>query len=268
MQKTLDHLNFIIKHSGETQNHLDSKDLNQIQYFCIGMLERLGGSSLAVRELLPKINANPTLDFSCGLILRSFLLDYLVIVILYKIIYENDLEKREFEEAKKKVETFCNECLSDGLPQTLTYIKAAVEAKILTPEKEKEIYNNMARNYKIFFEPHDADGTLPILKNKKQINARELFKEIANHPDISNLAIVYDLYVYYSKYDHFGIMYFDIIREKHTDKLAKISKAIELQIAAQSLLHFALRLYSNNDSFLESQSNIAADYLMTKVVEE
>lgn len=266
MQKSLDHLDFIIKNSSTTQTYLEGKELDAIKMFCACMLERLNNVSKGVKELLPKINSIPTLDFSCGLILRSSMLDYLLTIAIYKIIYENERDNIDFFTGKERVEEFCHNALSDGLPQTLAFIKAAVESKILTSEKEKEIYNNLKYNYPKFFIEGNNDETGPILKSKKKVNARELFKDIANHPDISDLAFVYDLYVYFSKYDHFGILYYDIIRVSHIDKLNLFSKSIELMVNAQAFLHLALRLYSDDDKILIHQSEVSTNYLMSNIM--
>lgn len=266
MQKTIDHLNFINSHCIETERYLNKESLSLIQYTCIGLLERLSSSALALSVLLPLINTKQNIDFSCGLILRSSILDYLIVLNIYIHVLEKENSENPIEEDKDPVLAFCTKCLADGLPQTFSYINAAKKAGVISPQQQEIIFNNMAKNYAVFLESHPGDGSTPKTKSKHLINARDLFIKIADHPDIKDFAKIYDSYVGYSKYDHFGVMYFDVIRQTHLQKLAQISKAVEHLVGSQSFLHMILRLHSSNDKFLNNQSDIAAKYLFDNII--
>lgn len=266
METSFQHLNFVIDHCGKTSQHLDKKDLNSIQFFCIGLLERLSSSSLALKVLLEKINGNPPLEYACGIILRSTLLDALIVLNLYNILMENEASKKTYAEKEQIVKEFCDTLLSDGLENTLKYIKAAKDVNIITQQQLADTYKNFVAARQIFFEPYANDGSMPVVKNKKYYNPTDLFKRIANNPELKELSKIYDSYLFFSKYDHFGILYYEVSRQKYTDQLERISKGIELFIMTQSILHFALRMYSGNDTFLNSQSDTAVQYLWDKIL--
>lgn len=265
MQKTIDHLNFITSHCLETERYLNESELRIVQYTCIGLLERLNSSALALSMLLPLINTNQNLDFSCGIILRSSILDYLIVLNMYIHLLDDEKNERPFDGANNSLLTFCYKCLGDGLPQTFAYVNAAKEVGIITQEKREAIFNNMAVNYKVFLESHPGDGSTPKIKIKQRITARQLFIDIAEHPEIKDFARIYDSYVGYSKYDHFSTLYFDVSRLTHIQKISQISKAVEHLIDSLSFLHMILRLHSGDDKFLNLQSDVASKYLFENV---
>lgn len=266
MQKTIDHLKFINSHCIITERYLNEQSLSLIQYACIGLLERLSSSALALSSLLPSINEKQNLDFACALILRSSILDYLIVLNMYIHLIEKEDNENSIDDDNDPVLAFCVKCLTDGLPQTFSYINAAKKVGIISSEKQESIFNNMGISYAIYLEPHPGDGSTPKTKCKQVINARELFIKIADHPDIKDFAKIYDSYVGYSKYDHFGVLYFDVSRLPHDQKLAQISKAVEHLVGSQSFLHMILRLHSSDDKFLNNQSDIAAEYLFKNII--
>ncbi|MBK7884417.1 MAG: hypothetical protein IPJ81_11985 [Chitinophagaceae bacterium] len=263
MDKSIQYLEFIIVHSGTSQ-HLKNKELNIVQFFCIGLLERLKNTSLALKALLDKINSNPSLEFACGIIIRSALLDKLIVLNLYEVLSKNQTTSITESEKEEIVKNFCEEMLSDGLAHTLKYVKAAKDVNLITHKKLLEIFKNFVSKHKIFFEPYANDGSMPVVKYK-YTSPEKLFKKLANTP-LKALSNIYDTYLFFSKYDHFGILYYEVSKQKYIEQLDRISKAIELFVGTQSILHLALRMYSGNDSFLNEQSDITAQYLDVKIL--
>lgn len=265
MEETINHLEFIISHTGKTSKHLDNSELTSTQLFCFGLLERLQNASLALKILLQTISCNPSLEFSCGIILRSCLLDSLIALNLYKILLDNEKGSKSEEEKENNVKEFCEENLSDGLSATIKYISAAKDANIITQSQLKETFKNMANNYSTFFKPYPDDGSIPLLKYSKYYAPAELFKNLANSQELKELTKIYDEYLFFSKYDHFGILYYEVARQNFSEQMERIKKGIELFIGTQSILHFTLLKYSRDDTFLSNQSNIATEYLHTKI---
>lgn len=267
MDTSLQYLDFVISHSNKTSLYLDKKNLNSIQFFCIGLLERLASSALALKILLEKINNNLSLEYACGIILRSTLLDTLIVFNLYNILIDNEASEKTKDEKEQIVKRFCDTILSDGLDNTLKYIKAARDVNTITQQQLEDTYRNFVLKHQNFFEPYSNDGSKPVLKNEKYYSPAELFKKIANSPHLKDLSKIYDSYLFFSKYDHFGILYYEVSRQKYIEQLNRISKGVELFIGTQSILHLTLRMYSNNDSFLNHQSEIAAQYLWDKILD-
>lgn len=267
MNKTNEFLDFIIDQHERTSRHLHQKDLNSIQFFCIGLLERQANAAKALRVLIKEIHQNPALEYSCGIILRSVLLDTLLALKLYSLVLENDAGNKTDAEKEAVIKGYCDTILSDGLENTLTYIKAAKDVGIITGQQHTDTMNNFAKKYERFFKPHPQDGSKPQLKITTFFSPAQLFKQIAANPKLKQLAKLYDSYLYFSKYDHFGIMYYEVARQPYYEQWGRIKRGIELFVGTNSILHTVLRMYSGNDPFLIKQSNEAAKYLMDEILD-
>lgn len=265
MQDIFDHLDFIIGHVEKTNQYLNGKQLNSIQFFSATLLERLSKAAKGLKVLLSGINSNQDLEFSCGIILRSSLLDILIVQNLYKILIENEESTKSEAEKEEVVKDFCDKMLADGLENTVKYIKAAKDVNIINQQQLADTYKNFVSNYQKFFEPYANDGTLPKPKYNF-ISPDKLFKQLANTPKLKELAKIYDSYLFFSKYDHFGILYYETSRQSYLEKLNRIRRGVELFIGTQAILHLALRMHSGNDAFLNEQSNAAAQYLSDKIL--
>lgn len=265
MQDIFDHLDFTISHVEKTNQHLNGKQLSSIQFFSATLLERLSKAAKGLKALLSDINNNQDLEFSCGIILRSSLLDILIVQNLYKILIENEESTKTEIEKEEIVKTFCDKMLADGLENTVKYIKAANDVGIINQQQLTDTYKNFANKYQKFFEPYANDGTAPKPKYTF-ISPDKLFKQLANTPKLKELSKIYDSYLFFSKYDHFGILYYETSRQSYLEKLNRIRRGVELFIGTQAVLHLALRMHSGNDAFLNEQSNIAAQYLSDKIL--
>lgn len=267
MQDIFEHLDFTISHVEKTNQYLNGKQLNSIQFFSATLLERLAKASKGLKALLSVINNNQDFEFSCGIILRSSLLDILIVQNLYKILIENEESTKTEAEKEEIVKEFCDKMLADGLEKTVKYIKAARDVNIINQQQLTDTYKNFVNNYQKFFEPYANDGTVPKIKAKYAfVSPDKLFKYLANTPKLKELSKIYDSYLFFSKYDHFGVLYYETSRQSYLEKLNRIRRGVELFIGTQAILHLALRMHSSNDTFLNEQSRIAAQYLSDKIL--
>src|SRR5690606_22075959 len=108
---------------------------------------------------------NPSLEYACGIILRSTLLDALIVLNLYQILIDNEASTKTGAEKEQIVKDFCDTLLSDGLENTLKYIKAAKDVNIITQQQLSDTYKNFVAARQIFFEPYANDGSMPVVKN-------------------------------------------------------------------------------------------------------
>lgn len=265
MQDIFDHLDFTISHVEKTSQYLNTKQLNSIQFFSATLLERLSKVAKGLKVLLSDINNNQELEFSCGLILRSSLLDILIVQNLYIILIENGESTKTEVEKEEIVKDFCDKMLADGLENTVKYIKAARDVNIINQQQLADTYNNFVKTYSKFFKPYANDGTVPKPKYTF-ISPDKLFKNLANTPKLKELSKIYDSYLFFSKYDHFGVLYYETSRQSYLEKLNRIRRGVELFIGTQAILHLALQMHSGNDIFLNEQSHIAAQYLSDKIL--
>lgn len=103
-----------------------------------------------LKDLTRKINANQSLEYACGIILRSTLLDALIVLNLYNILIDNEASTKTDAEKEQIVKEFCDTLLSDGLENTLKYIKAAKDVNIITQQQLADTYKNFVAARQIF----------------------------------------------------------------------------------------------------------------------
>jgi hypothetical protein len=266
METIKQHLDFLQKTSGETCSYLYPKELSSIQTFCLGLLERLSHTTLTLKTLFLEMEKELKHEFSAGILTRALLLDTLIDMNLFKLIKDAEAAGKPEAEIESLVKEFCETILSDGLEKTFAYLKSAKDFGFIDEQQLKNSYNNLAVVHKPFLNPHPGDGSKPDLKHKQFYAPTKLFQNLANTLDLKKVATLYDTYLYFSKYDHFGIMYYQVVREDHGKKLKIYLNAIEAFVAAQGLLHVVLAKYSANDDFLNSQAGLTNKYLLEKVI--
>lgn len=254
------HLNFIIKNSTEVCNHLYGKELSLTPTFCLGIIERLCHSSKTIKSLLEKIELVPSHESSVGIILRTLLLDTLMGMNLFKIYCDSEVEGDSQEIIYEKSSIFCAINLSDGLSKTLSYLTDAKKYGYINEEQLKEAYKNTVTSKSYFFEPYHNDGTVPVLRHRKYFSPQKLFEVLASDPNMKKTASIYDAYLYFSKYDHFGIMYYEIIRMDKMEKQRIYIEAFEALVAHLTFLIIILLKTFEKDEFLKVKAMQVNEY--------
>jgi len=206
----------------------------------------------------------PELEYSCGITIRSVLLDMLLGLNFYKLLKDNLPKNLSDEEMKVLVMEFSQKALSDGLDNTAKYLDLAKKFGYLDEAKLKEYYNNFAIKYKGYLKPHSENGEMPETKYGIGSSPTFLFKQIANDSDMKDIASIYDLYLYYSKYDHFGIIYFETRAFTIQERVDRVKRAISLFVNHCANLFDILERVSQKDQFITAQYNIAMEYLASK----
>lgn len=259
-QQHFDHLEFIINNSTEVSNHLYGKELSLTQTFCLGIIERLCHSTKTLKTLFEKIETEPSHEYSIGIIVRALLLDTLTGMNLFKIHCDSEANKDTEEVNDKKSSLFCEINLSDGLSKTLSYLSNAKKYGFIDKEQLKESYKNTVASKSYFFEPYLNDGTIPVLKHKKYFSPQKLFEILASDANMKKTASIYDAYLYFSKYDHFGIMYYEIIRMNKDEKQRTYLEAFEGLVAHLTFLIVILNKTFKTDNLLTAKATQANDY--------
>lgn len=265
MENSIKHLGFIIEQFEKINAHFRGRNLTNIQFFAITMFERLAKVSKGLRTLLNNVENENDLEFSCGIILRSSILDMLIVKNVYKIIIEGEGSAKNENEIQQDVQDFCNKVIADGLDNTIKYIKVAKDVGIIDQQKMIDAYTIFVNKYKDYFEPYLFDGSLPKCKYEF-IAPEKLFKGLANNSEMKKLSQIYDAYLLFSKYDHYGVLYYEASRMPIEKKLFRIKSTIELMVFTKSILHYLLRLFSNDDHFLNEESKTSSKYLHDNIV--
>lgn len=263
--KSIKHLDFFCVTIPLTLNHFDRTETKPAQFFALGLLRRLLHSSKSLKILLKNFTRNQEVAFSVGIIIRSLLLDMLISLNFYKLIKDNLANGFSMEEIEIKLTEFCEKILSDGLKQTVEYIEQSVGLGFNSKEDVAQAFNNFAKNYQYFFTPHIGDGTKPKTKYKEPPKAKQLFKNLAEDKDMRWISGVYDSYLYYSKYDHFGILYYDIIHENLGEKIRMIDRSVGLLTRHCTILYETLDRYSKNDPCIKEEYEKVAAYMYNTI---
>jgi len=261
MDKPHKHTDFFVNHISKTLNHFNDKEVNEIQLFIIGLLQRLKHTSTQLKITFRNIVTIPELEFSAGISVRALLFDTLIALNLYKILAEAEnagTSQKEIEEIAKK---YCIQMLADGLTTTINYAELSKNVGFIDEAKLKVSYNNFAISYKDYLEDHLGDGSKPKVKFKKAPKTTELFIQLAMTTELKEISKIYDAYVFYSKYDHFGILYFDILKISLEDRFIHLKKSIRILVGHQVNLFSILNKFSNGDKFVEEQYKISENYL-------
>jgi hypothetical protein len=237
-------LNYTITKTDELLSHFNNTSGNEIHFFCLHMLERLNFSSVGLSTIAKEILIKTQLEYSAGIILRTVLLDYMIVLNAQVIIVKNLQTPIELHE---KLKNFCSIMLSDCINHTINSIK-----KLRIPQKDlKKIYTGIVQAYPDDFEQYNNDGSCPIVKEKKSFPNGKLFEDIFNSKEFRKYSDVYQAYLFYSKYDHFGKMYYDLLRHDFKNRFFKLNESVKVFPRKIMFVTLILIILYPNDKFLE-----------------
>ena len=184
-------------------NHVEVNHNLQIFHGCLG---RFVHNLDSVHILLEHYPANRNVETAIGLAIRASLLDFMTIAYLFT--YSADATK-DNPEAHNKYETEIQTLIGDHLYNFIPYIKLMRDKNFINQGVYKTIIKNMWVHFPHAFNTNEIDYERPeqkLLIIKKFKSPKELFLRMSNHPLTKDLAGIYDLYSYYSKYEHFGVL--------------------------------------------------------------
>ena len=158
-------------------------------------------------------------------------------------------------------EKFANEMLADGLKFTLNYFDQAKNCGLISAQELKDNYNDLAKRFKPFFEQHNSDGTKPVIKYSKYYSPEALFSNVYQEKEMREISKFIDLYQFYSKYDHFGILYFDLVRQPMAQKIENVHRVVIGMVIHLFTLISALNYLDNSDTFYIEKLKVMAKYI-------
>lgn len=181
-------------------------DYGLIVFAFINYLERFTHNLEAINILLREYKNKPNIETSIGLTIRASLLDF--IVITYLSTYQADIVSKDDKENEAKFNKQFDGLMAEQVHYTLKYLKLAKDVGQIKNDEYKIAIENTCFTYSFLFKNKTIDYQNPEknLINTELKSVKDYFKRIHNHPLTKKFSIVYDLYTYYSKYEHFGIM--------------------------------------------------------------
>jgi hypothetical protein len=198
-------------------DYFNGKDVNFIQEFCICAIHRLKQSAIALKVLISRAEENQSLEYACAILIRSVLSDGLHI--LNAIIICKDGNDEEF---RKNLEVFCFSSLADSINHLIQNVRKSTNA-----ENKEQIYKGVRDYYLRFLEPHgNAKGEPKVQERACNVSNSELAKRIKKDKDLGKYSFVYEAFLYYSKYEHFGCIYHDFQANGFHAQINKIKKLI------------------------------------------
>lgn len=264
MNDSQKHLDFFIQLIPKMLLHFQEREINSIQKFSLGLLDRLLKVSLSLKVIIQKIDTTPELEFSAGIIVRAMILDMLIGLNFYKLLKDCLSKNLTNDAIKYLLQEFCNRALADGLDSTAKSLKLAKDLGYISSSQLEEAFNNFGHNQKKFLNTHLGKGEMPESKYGKGDSPSVLFKNIACDSAMKNIAGMYDLYLFYSKYDHFGILYFETLDISHNENKERLTKAIRLFVNHCANLYDIIERVSEKGEFITSQLKTVEVYLDQK----
>ncbi len=244
-------LNFIYKNSNVIINHHENKKTSTIQLFCLTMLRRLNESCFSLAYIFEILKQNEKVEFPIGVQCRVLIADSLISMDLFRIM--TSLENEGNEKIEAELKKVCDIYLSDGLQHTITYYKDNKNFK--TKEETDLAYKELVKRFKYFFEPYNSVDQEPKLKflNKETrdvLNVKKTFERLAKNEQTKTIANIYESYSYFSKYDHFGIMYLDFANHDLDRKLDIYNKSLVIFSMHFNFILTIFKKYTSEDEII------------------
>jgi len=181
--------------------------------FILEVLKRFNANSIAVNNLLVLLKNNFTLIHPIGLLIRSSLLDFIMLMYLNSKNNSEIINDKEWIESQLKI-IFCNQ---------LEYIQKDFN----NSKKINSNYNVNSSNDLLVekFPDFFIKGTYK-LRFKKAKSTIEMIEEMKNNSYTKPFVGVYERWSFYSKYEHYGVLTYDIQRVDEIIILSGIAKSI------------------------------------------
>ena len=192
-----------IKIGTSALNKFPTSEYEILIFTFINYLERFTFSLESIEILLNNFKKKPNVETAIGLIIRASLLDFMTITFLSS--YQADI-KPDNPNGQKDFDKHLDALVSDQIHNTIKYLELVKKSKLITQEEFELTIKNLNHTYSFLFNGVDLIDPSSMLKIKMFVSTKQIFTRIHNHPLTKKFAMVYDLYTYYSKYEHFGIM--------------------------------------------------------------
>ena len=187
-------------------NQNSYKNQSPENYLFLKILERFTINLDSTKVLLAEIDKRTYREFSIKLILRTSLLDFIILSYLGNLITKinapDDYKNEEkYQEGINKI--LCEQAMYDFKNLKLLLSKGVIS----NDEYEKKI-QIIFSVFKIYISGKNIDLKNPekSLKYNKFLSIVEMFKQLSENDITKKFANVYELYHKFSKYEHIGLL--------------------------------------------------------------
>ena len=234
---------------------IPTADFQNYTFILINFLQRFNGAFQSISILLNRYKNNPNIETSIGLIIRASLLD--CIVLSYIGTYADDLQSDNITN-KHKFEEIINEFMSDQLNYVLKHLRLLKKCNQISSYEFQEELNLAYSNFKYLFNLDIIDEANPIenLICKQVKSITHYYTRISSHSLTKDCSKnLYNLYIYYSKYDHFGSMTHFLQSHNIEYNFTRILIALQHLIFGFKSSLNSLQL-PNNDSIIKEKKTL------------
>ncbi|MBL0200971.1 MAG: hypothetical protein IPP81_12820 [Chitinophagaceae bacterium] len=260
MGKSIQHLEFIETHGKEIIYHYNKDDVPLPCFFYLGLIERLHSTAISLNALIKTVNDVPEMEFSIGLIVRTVILDFLIGLRGYDIYKEGEEAGSNHDAIDIDLKKYCNITLADGVVKTGKYFVLLNKKEQLSDEKLHETLNKLSGDYSNWIEKYNNDKVAPKSKFEQGLTGSGLFEKISDSPGIKALALHFEKYAMFSKYEHFSAMSYTVLRRPIVDQLPTIDHAIEVFVLHLFICADIIKKYLNDD-FINGKIRILTEYI-------
>ncbi len=195
MKTTQDQISFIyitaIKCLEELKGNQDS-----FKRFLYCSFDKIYMCFESLNILHQQLEINPNVEYSMGIILRSVLMNCIMIQNLRFISLGMKTDQSNYNEIKALLDKTSLKFIADG---TDNIIKDFEFYEKMPNEERIQTANKIAKQFPGVFTY--KDGLPPKLNKEYKVNLRQIFKD-TRHPSLPWGNSVYNHYSFYSKYDH------------------------------------------------------------------
>jgi hypothetical protein len=216
----------------------------------------------SLNQLLPLVEANDDIEFSVGIILRSMLMDSILIQRVGSIVPElRDQGETDMTKLKERVYAVCNRYIADGTSHLIELLGSVED---VPEETRKELCKNIASTFPEVF---DITGEKPVRKpGVKNVKIKNEYEAIYSRNKIHE--IIYTGYNVYSKYDHVSHWSSEFRKFPKDARLHRLEGCLTMILVSLRELmllpvlfsdqhrEFAAGVCKDIDTFLEEQSKI------------
>lgn len=185
----------------------------------INYLDRFTYSLESIEILLSNFKKKPNVETSIGLIIRASLLDFMTVTFISS--YQADITP-DNPNGQEDFDKQFDALVSDQMHNTIKYLLHMRENNLIKQDEFELTIKNLNHTYNFLFNELNLIDPVSSLKTKMFKSPKQIFTRIYNHPATKKFAMVYDLYTYYSKYEHFGIMTHFMQRQSINQDLDRI----------------------------------------------
>jgi len=182
------------------------------------IMERYLINLKTIRKLLPNLKNDGLYEIPIGLIIRTSILDSLTSLDIFCLTADGD-------EMEEKIQNI----LLDNVFITINYFNDLHQYGEIETNDLRKAKENMEEGLKILLEKIGKKDINELIKEKKnfKINTPKSIFDKLMASKYRNFGKCYDYYNYYSKFEHFGVLYPMLSRQKYEEKIDLIENSLK-----------------------------------------